>query len=75
MIKGIGIDIIDIKRIKSVIEKFGEKFYEKILTEKEITANLSRRSLSRILLAGLLRRKHIQKHSAREYPRNLIGKI
>ena len=32
MIKGIGIDIIDIKRIKSVIEKFGEKFYEKILT-------------------------------------------
>jgi len=36
MIKGIGIDIIDIKRIKSIMEKFGEKFYEKILTEKEI---------------------------------------
>ncbi|MDD5363517.1 MAG: holo-ACP synthase [Ignavibacteria bacterium] len=36
MIIGIGIDIIDIKRIKSIIEKFGDKFYEKILTEKEI---------------------------------------
>jgi holo-[acyl-carrier protein] synthase len=36
MIKGVGIDIIDIKRIKSIMEKFGEKFYEKILTEKEI---------------------------------------
>lgn len=36
MIKGIGTDIIDIKRIKSIMEKFGEKFYEKILTEKEI---------------------------------------
>ena len=36
MIKGVGIDIIDIKRIKSIMEKFGDKFYEKILTEKEI---------------------------------------
>jgi len=36
MIKGIGIDIIEIKRIKGVIEKFGEKFYERILTDKEI---------------------------------------
>ena len=36
MIKGVGIDILDIKRIKSIMEKFGEKFYEKILTEKEI---------------------------------------
>ncbi|HWQ82868.1 MAG TPA: holo-ACP synthase [Ignavibacteria bacterium] len=36
MIIGVGIDIIDIKRIKSIMEKFGDKFYEKILTEKEI---------------------------------------
>jgi holo-[acyl-carrier protein] synthase len=36
MIKGIGIDIIDIKRIKSMMEKFGDKFYERILTDKEI---------------------------------------
>ncbi len=36
MVKGIGIDIIDIKRVKSIMEKFGDKFYEKILTEKEI---------------------------------------
>ena len=36
MIKGIGIDIIDIKRIKTVIEKYGERFFERILTEEEI---------------------------------------
>ena len=36
MIKGVGIDIIDIKRIKRIMEQFGDKFYEKILTEKEI---------------------------------------
>ncbi|MCI0473230.1 MAG: holo-ACP synthase [Ignavibacteria bacterium] len=36
MIKGIGIDIIDIKRIKSISEKFGDKFFERIFTDKEI---------------------------------------
>ncbi|HPS63943.1 MAG TPA: holo-ACP synthase [Ignavibacteria bacterium] len=36
MILGSGIDIIDIKRIKSIIEKFGDRFFERILTEKEI---------------------------------------
>jgi len=36
MIKGVGIDIIEIKRIKGVMEKFGERFFNRILTEKEI---------------------------------------
>jgi holo-[acyl-carrier protein] synthase len=36
MIRGIGIDIIDIKRIKRIMEQFGDRFFEKILTEKEI---------------------------------------
>jgi len=36
MVLGVGIDIIDIKRIKSIIEKFGDKFFQRILTENEI---------------------------------------
>jgi holo-[acyl-carrier protein] synthase len=36
MIKGIGIDIIDIKRIKKIIKRYGDRFYTRILTEKEI---------------------------------------
>lgn len=36
MIKGIGIDIIEIERIKRTIEKFGDKFFQRILTDKEI---------------------------------------
>jgi holo-[acyl-carrier protein] synthase len=36
MVKGIGVDIIEIKRIKRIIEQFGDKFFERILTEKEI---------------------------------------
>jgi holo-[acyl-carrier protein] synthase len=36
MILGLGIDIIDIKRIKRLIEEYGERFFKRILTEKEI---------------------------------------
>jgi len=36
MIKGIGIDIIDIKRIRNISEKFGEKFFQRIFTDNEI---------------------------------------
>ncbi len=36
MIYGIGIDIVKIKRMKDVSEKWGKKFFQKVLTENEI---------------------------------------
>ena len=36
MVIGIGIDIIEISRIKESIDKYGERFLEKIFTVKEI---------------------------------------
>ena len=36
MIYGIGIDIIDIKRIRKVAEKYGDKFKKKCFNESEI---------------------------------------
>lgn len=36
MLRGIGIDIIEVKRIKKLIEDYGEKFLNRILTENEI---------------------------------------
>lgn len=36
MVIGIGIDIIEIDRIKDSIDKFGDSFLHKIYTEKEI---------------------------------------
>lgn len=36
MVIGIGIDIIEIDRIKDSLDKFGEKFLSKIYTKKEI---------------------------------------
>ncbi|MGJ0374920.1 hypothetical protein ACR73L_09125, partial [Listeria monocytogenes] len=35
MIKGIGLDMIDLERVKQVVEK-NPRFIERVLTEKEI---------------------------------------
>lgn len=37
MVLGIGIDIIEIERIKESIDKFGDQFIKKIFTDDEIT--------------------------------------
>lgn len=37
MVKGIGIDIIEVTRIKKLMEQYGDKFFQRILTEKEIS--------------------------------------
>jgi len=36
MIKGVGIDIIEIERIKDAADKFGDSFLKRVFTEKEI---------------------------------------
>ncbi len=36
MIYGVGIDIVKIERIKSIVDKWGRKFLERVFTEKEI---------------------------------------
>jgi holo-[acyl-carrier protein] synthase len=36
MIYGIGIDIVKIERMREVIEKWGDKFLERVFTENEI---------------------------------------
>lgn len=36
MVKGIGIDIIEIGRIKEAVEKRGDEFLKRVFTEKEI---------------------------------------
>lgn len=36
MVIGTGIDIIEVSRIKGLMEKYGDKFFQRILTDKEI---------------------------------------
>jgi holo-[acyl-carrier protein] synthase len=42
MVIGIGIDIIEIERIKNSIEKFGDQFLNKVFTENEIEYCISK---------------------------------
>jgi holo-[acyl-carrier protein] synthase len=45
MIKGIGIDVIEIERIKEAVEKFGDSFLGKVFTKKEINYCRRRKAL------------------------------
>lgn len=36
MIAGVGIDIVDIHRVASIVERYGERFLERILTPAEL---------------------------------------
>lgn len=42
MIFGIGCDIIEIRRMSSIIERYGDKFLNKVFTKQEIILNKSR---------------------------------
>jgi len=45
MIKGIGVDIIEISRIRDAVEKYGEDFLKKVFTKKEIAYCRRRKAL------------------------------
>ncbi len=51
MIVGLGIDVAAIERQRSALERFGERFWQRILTENE-RADLSRRPDRAVALAG-----------------------
>jgi holo-[acyl-carrier protein] synthase len=44
-IKGVGVDIIEIDRIKEAVEKFGNDFLNKVFTDKEISYCSRRKAL------------------------------
>jgi len=37
MVRGIGVDIIEVERVEEAIKKYGENFLNKVFTEKEIS--------------------------------------
>lgn len=76
MIKGIGIDIIEVARIKGMMEKYGDKFFKRILTENEINYCKSfPNSLNFTLPEGLPQRKHTVNQLEQVFPGILVGKI
>ena len=56
MVIGIGVDIIEIDRIKESIEKYGDSFLNKIYTKKEIDYCLNKSNKYQHLAARLDRK-------------------
>jgi holo-[acyl-carrier protein] synthase len=52
MIKGIGIDIIEVKRIRDIMVKYGDKFFTRILTDSEIAYCKSYKANPEVHFAG-----------------------
>ena len=47
MIRGIGCDVVEVKRVRDVLETHGERFIRKLLTENEWPLYQKRLSLSK----------------------------
>jgi holo-[acyl-carrier protein] synthase len=61
MVLGIGIDIIEVARIKAAQEKFGERFLNRILHPAEIAYCMSHRSPAPFLAARFAAKEAISK--------------
>jgi len=61
MIFGIGIDIIEIERIKESVEKFEDRFLNKIFTEVELEYSLSKKNKYQHLAARFAAKEAIAK--------------
>lgn len=61
MIQGIGVDIIEIQRIQSSIEEFGETFLRKIFTDAEIMYCRSRKNPAQHFAARFAAKEAVSK--------------
>lgn len=61
MILGIGIDIIEIERIKESVDRFGDAFLNKIFTKTELDYSLSKKNKYQHLAARFAAKEAIAK--------------
>lgn len=61
MIKGIGVDIIEIARIQSSIDRFGDTFLRKIFTDAEIAYCQSRKNPAQHFAARFAAKEAVSK--------------
>ncbi len=51
MIEGVGVDIVEVERLKQTVEKYGESFLQKVFTPKELTYSRSKPDVHQHLAA------------------------
>ena len=71
MIYGIGVDIVKIERIKNAGEKWGRKFFEKILTDDEISYCFKKKDPNPSLAVRFAAKEALIKAIGSEIPVNM----
>ena len=61
MILGIGVDIVETARVEQVLERFGERFARRILTDDELTEYARRQQSSRFLATRFAAKEAVAK--------------
>lgn len=67
MVIGIGIDIIEIERIRKSVEKYGDRFLKKIYTEKELEYCLKKKYKYQHLAARFAAKEAVYKALATDW--------
>jgi holo-[acyl-carrier protein] synthase len=61
MLLGIGVDIVEIARIESALERFGERFAQRILTDSEIETFAARERKASFLASRFAAKEAVSK--------------
>lgn len=68
MIHGIGIDIVDIKRFKRAVERWGERFKNRLFTEEELRYCIRQRFPERHLAVRFAAKESVSKAFGKRIP-------
>ena len=52
MVEGLGVDVVEIDRVRGVVDRWGDHFLRKVFTDNEIAYNLARASNNALLAAA-----------------------
>jgi holo-[acyl-carrier protein] synthase len=72
MIKGVGIDIVKIKRIEEMAKNYGEKFLERVYSQEELAYSMSFKKPFERLAGKFAAKEAIMKASGTKIPLNKI---
>ena len=67
MIEGVGIDVIEVDRIKKVYEKYKDRFLKKVYTEKEINFCCNRKNMFLMLASRFAAKEAFMKALGRGF--------
>ena len=72
---GIGVDLVNAKRIQLLYQKYGDRFPKRILDDNEMQLFENSKNKNAIYAMHLLEKKQLSKHLALDFRKVFTGKI